>query len=175
MKNKIIIPPYLISHFRSNHAGETGAVYIYKAIKMFNNDKKIQSFANDHFLTESKHLEIIEKILEPQKRSKLILMWKIAGFFTGLIPSLLGKNFIYSTIYYVESFVEKHYEEQIEILKKKKHNKDLKKILIDLMGDEVSHKNESLENISNLRFYHKFWGKLISGGSDLAVRISKKI
>ena len=175
MKNKIIIPSYLISHFRSNHAGETGAVYIYKAIKMFNNDKKIQSFANDHFLTESKHLEIIEKILEPQKRSKLILMWKIAGFFTGLIPSLLGKNFIYSTIYYVESFVEKHYEEQIEILKKKKHNKDLKKILIDLMGDEVSHKNESLENIYNLRFYHKFWGKLISGGSDLAVRISKRI
>ena len=175
MKNKIIIPSYLIPHFRSNHAGETGAVYIYKAIKTFNNDKKIQSFASDHFLTESKHLEIIEKILEPQKRSKLILMWKIAGFFTGLIPSLLGKNFIYSTIYYVESFVEKHYEEQIEILKKKKHNKDLKKILIDLMGDEVSHKNESLENISNLRFYHKFWGKLISSGSDLAVRISKKI
>ena len=43
------------------------------------------------------------------------------------------------------------------------------------MGDEVSHKNESLENISDLKFYHKFWGKLISSGSSLAVQVSKKI
>ena len=49
MRDKIIIPSYLIPHFRSNRAGETGAVYIYKAIKMFNNDKKIKSFANEHF------------------------------------------------------------------------------------------------------------------------------
>ena len=175
MRDKIIIPSYLIPHFRSNHAGETGAVYIYKAIKMFNNDKKIKSFANEHFLTESRHLELIEEILDPQKRSKLILIWKIAGFFTGMIPSMFGKNFIYSTIFYVESFVEKHYEEQIQILKKKQQHNHLKKILIDLMGDEVSHKNESLENVSDLKFYHKFWGKLISSGSKLAVEISKKI
>ena len=175
MKDKIIIPPYLIPYFRSNHAGETGAVYIYKAIKIFNNDKKIKSFANEHYLTESRHLELIEKILEPQKRSKLILIWKVAGFFTGLIPSILGKNFIYSTIFYVESFVEKHYEEQIKILHQHQQHKNLKKILIDLMGDEVSHKNESLEYISGLKFYHKFWGKLISSGSSLAVQISKKI
>ena len=175
MRNKITLPSYLIPYFRSNHAGETGAVYIYRAIKMFNNDRKIKSFANNHFQTETRHLKLIEKILDPQKRSKLILLWKIAGFFTGLIPSILGKKFIYSTIYYVESFVEKHYEEQIQILKKKNNHKDLKKILIDLMGDEVSHKNESLESISNLKFYHKLWGKLISSGSNLAVEISKKI
>ena len=175
MRNKIILPSYLIPYFRSNHAGETGAVYIYRAIKMFNNDKRILIFANDHLLTETRHLRLIENILDPQKRSKFILIWKIAGFFTGLIPSLLGKKFIYSTIYYVESFVEKHYEEQIQILKKNNDHKDLKKILVDLMGDEVSHKNESLENISNLKFYHKLWGKLISSGSNLAVEISKKI
>ena len=91
-----------------------------------------------------------------------------------MIPSIFGKNFIYSTIFYVESFVEKHYEEQIQILKKKQQHNHLKKILIDLMGDEVSHKNESLENVSDLKFYHKFWGKLISSGSKLAVQISKE-
>ena len=43
-----------------------------------------------------------------------------------------------------------------------------------LMRDEVSHKNESFENVADLKFYHKFWGKLISSGSKLAVEISKK-
>ena len=39
---------------------------------------------------------------------------------TGLIPALIGKKFIYVTIYFVESFIEKHYDEQI--LKHKKKN-----------------------------------------------------
>ena len=33
--NNIILPKELIPYFRSNHAGETGAVYIYKAILNF--------------------------------------------------------------------------------------------------------------------------------------------
>ena len=115
MRDKIIIPSYLIPHFRSNHAGETGAIYIYKAIKMFNNDKKIKSFANEHFLTESRHLELIEEILDPQKRSKLILIWKIAGFFTGLIPLNIWEKFYLFYNFLCRKFCGKTLREQIQI------------------------------------------------------------
>ena len=59
MRNKITLPSYLIPHFRSNHAGETGAVYIYRAIKMFNNDKKILIFAKFEKSKKSTEIRII--------------------------------------------------------------------------------------------------------------------
>mgnify|MGYP002031928958 CR=1 FL=1 len=117
---KMNIPENLIPMFRSNHAGETGAVYIYKAILFVSRDKDVIKFAKKHLLTESEHLKLIENVLEKRKRSKLIFLWKIAGFLTGFIPSIFGKDFIFATIFYVESFVEKHYQVQIDFLERKK-------------------------------------------------------
>ena len=87
----------------------------------------------------------------------------------------MGKRFIYATIYHVESFVEKHYQEQIDILSKKNSQIKLKKMITELMNDEISHKEESLINVSKLSFVHKIWGTIVTIGSQLAVGISKKI
>ena len=38
---KLTIPDFLISSFRTNHAGETGAVFIYKAIPAIKKTKGI--------------------------------------------------------------------------------------------------------------------------------------
>ena len=54
---------------------------------------------------------------------------EVLWFFTGFIPSILGRNFIYTTIFYVETFVEKHYQEQINMLDNSKQSKKLKKLL----------------------------------------------
>ena len=37
-ENNLFIPNYLLPHFRSNHAGETGAIYIYKGILAVSRD-----------------------------------------------------------------------------------------------------------------------------------------
>ena len=65
-------------------------------------------------------------------------------FLTGFIPSLIGKKFIFATIFYVESFVEKHHQEQIEMIKNKKKYSQLKNVIKKLQDDEISHKNEAL-------------------------------
>ena len=66
MKKKQKIPINLIPYFRTNHAGETGAVYIYKAIILVSSDKDVLNFAKNHLKTESEHLLIIEDLLEKQ-------------------------------------------------------------------------------------------------------------
>ena len=73
----------------------------------------------------------------------MIGLWKFFGFLTGFIPSILGRNFIYTTIFYVETFVEKHYQEQINMLDNSKQSKKLKKIIEDLMNDEIDHKDDA--------------------------------
>ncbi len=174
-RNNLLIPNYLLPHFRSNHAGETGAVCIYKGILTVSRDPKIRKFSVKHLTTETEHLKLVEQILEKKNVSKLIIFWKLAGFLTGFIPALLGKNFVYATIFYVESFVEKHYQEQINILSKKRDQIKLQKMIFKLMNDEISHKEESLINVSKLGLVHKMWGFIVTVGSKLAVGISKKI
>ena len=66
------IPKFLIPHFRTNHAGETGAVFIYKGILSISKDSEIIDFSKKHLQTESEHLEILNKILPSREISKLI-------------------------------------------------------------------------------------------------------
>ena len=172
---KLIIPKSFIPIFRTNHAGETGAVFIYKAILMISRDKDVISFAKKHLSTEKDHLLLIEDVLEKKDRSKLIFFWKISGFLTGFIPSLLGKKFIFATIFFVESFVERHYQEQINMFNNNRKYSQLKKVIKKLQDDEVSHKNEALMEAKKFNNFHKIWGKIIERGSSIAVSMSKKI
>ena len=168
------IPKSFIPIFRTNHAGETGAVFIYKAILMISKDKDVITFAKKHLRTEKDHLLLIEKILQKRDRSKLIFFWKIAGFLTGFIPALIGKKFIFATIFFVESFVERHYQEQIKMMNNRKYLK-LKEVIKKLQDDEISHKNEALLEAKKFNIFHKTWGRVIEFGSLVAVGISKKI
>lgn len=169
------LPKFLISYFRTNHAGETGAVYIYKGILKISKDKDIINFSKKHLTTEKSHLQKIEKIFPIQNVSRLIFLWKILGFLTGFIPALLGKKFVYATIFSVESFVERHYQEQINIIENKKNYSEIKEFIQELMDDEIDHKEEALEKINELKFTHRLWASLVTLGSVSAVKISKII
>ena len=171
----MFIPNVIIPDLRTDHAGETGAVFIYKGILLVSKDKEIIEFAENHLLTEQKHLELIEKLLPDNEKSKLLFLWKFLGLLTGLVPALIGKKFIYATIYYVESFVEKHYDEQILKLRKRKSSLKLIQFLEMLKNDEISHKEDSLKRFGKLSFLLRIWGKVVEIGSKTAVSISYRI
>ena len=171
----MFIPNVILPDLRTDHAGETGAVFIYKGILLVSKDKEIIEFANNHLLTEKKHLELIEEILPDSEKSKLLFLWRFLGLLTGLIPALIGKKFIYVTIFFVESFVEKHYNEQILKLKKNKKSVELIQLLEKLKNDEISHKKDSFKRFGKLSFLLKIWGSIVKLGSRVAVSISHKI
>ena len=169
------IPAILLPHFRTNHAGEMGAVFIYKGILFWSKHRDIVKFSREHLSTELNHLKKIEQIIPNKEKSKLIFLWKIMGFLTGFIPSLLGKDFIYATIYNVESFVESHYQEQINMLSNKQEYKKISDFIRELMHDEIKHKEEAHANSREFNLFHKAWGKIVKIGSKTAVSISKII
>ncbi len=169
------IPNFLIPYFRTNHAGETGAVFIYKGILYLSNNKDIVKFSNEHLQTEQGHLRKIEKILPKANYSKLLFLWKILGFLTGFIPVVLGKKFVYATIFSVESFVELHYQEQINLISKDKSLKYYQRLIKKLMHDEIEHKDQALNKIGKLNFFHNIWGAVVRLGSIAAVKVSKKL
>ena len=71
--------------------------------------------------------------------------------------------------------MEKHYGEQIGLIGKRKNQTKIKQMIYELMGDEISHKEESLKKIGKFKLIFKVWGWFVTIGSKLAVAIAKKI
>ena len=167
----------LESFLRSDHAGEVGAVYIYKGILSIAKDPALVEFSKRHLETEKEHLRKIEEVLPASKRSKLVGIWKVAGYLLGFLPSLFGPRIVFATIEAVESFVEDHYEEQLKYLRAQN---DPDQALIDLLqscqDDEIEHKNESaIKKRSTPGFLLNFWMRIVGWGSSSAVKVAKII
>ena len=167
----------LESFLRSDHAGEVGAVYIYKGILSIAKDPALVEFSKRHLETEKEHLRKIEEVLTASKRSKLVGIWKVAGYLLGFIPSLFGPRIVFATIEAVESFVEDHYEEQLKYLRAQDDpDQALINLLQSCQDDEIEHKNESaIKKRSTPGFLLNFWMKIVGWGSSSAVKVAKII
>ena len=170
---------YLERELRSDHAGETGAVYIYKgiiAIATLRKDPELINFAEHHGATEAEHLRLIEDVLEKNYRSRLLVPWRIAGWLTGAIPALFGRKAVYATIAAVETFVEQHYQQQIDHIKKQGGHEELLELLIQCQADEIAHKDEARSKaIAPMSPILRLWCMLVGSGSATAVLLARQI
>ena len=148
MNNAPKYSSYLERELRSDHAGETGAVFIYKGIACIaklSKDAVLLELARHHGLTESEHLKLIESILPEKMRSKLLVLWRLAGWLIGALPSLFGRKAVFATIVAVETFVEKHYQTQIDHIENYGAPYGLLGLLKKCQADEIAHKAEAIE------------------------------
>lgn len=133
----------VVGDLRTDHAGETGAVFIYRGILKVSRDPAVCAFARAHLATESEHLALMEALLAPTDRSRLLPIWRVAGFLTGAIPALFGNRAVFRTIESVETFVDQHYQEQIDHLTAIAPDSPLLAVLRACQADEVHHRDEA--------------------------------
>jgi len=171
------MPGSLVADLRSDHAGETGAVWMYRGILRFAHDPALRDFAQRHLATEQSHLAIIEGWLSVAERSRLLPLWRLAGWITGALPALLGPKAVYATIEAVERFVDGHYAEQIARLDTHPELGALREALIACQADEVAHRDEA----SAARGSHpaggvqRAWSWLVHAGSQAAVAVCRRV
>ena len=106
-------PRWLQQELRSDHAGEVGAVMIYRGVLASSRDSSVRQFAEAHLCTEQKHLKLMEDIVPAASRTRLLPVWRLMGWLTGALPALFGSRAVFATIEAVETFVDHHYEQQI--------------------------------------------------------------
>ena len=173
------LSPYLIQELRSDHAGETGAVYIYRgitAIAKLYQDQELIDFAKHHGVTEAEHLRLIEDWLEPSARSRLLGPWRLAGWLTGALPALFGRRSVYATIAAVETFVDQHYQQQIDHLQQNSGSTELLALLQRCQADERHHRDEAANQL--LRppsWILRIWCAVVGSGSAAAVVLARRI
>jgi ubiquinone biosynthesis monooxygenase Coq7 len=167
---------WLIAELRSDHAGETGAVSIYNGILAVSRDSKVQAFALNHRDTEKRHLALVETILPISQRSLLLPLWRVAGFLTGAIPALIGANAVFATIAAVESFVDCHYQQQIERLAAESFEPQVRAILEKCREDELQHRDEALElQVHEAGALLRAWCAMVDAGSKIAVVFARLV
>lgn len=170
--------PYLEAELRSDHAGETGAVSIYNgimAVARMRNDTELMAFATQHGATEQEHLLLIEEWLPIAQRSRLLGPWRLAGWLTGAVPALLGRKAVYATIAAVETFVDQHYQQQIDHLQRSGGPDGLLDLLLRCQADELHHRDEAAALAGASNWLLRFWCALVGGGSAAAVVLARRI
>ena len=170
------MPLWLQQELRSDHAGEYGAVMIYRGVLAVSRDASVRQFAEQHLLTEEKHLAVMDTIIPASGRTRLLPVWRVMGWLTGALPALLGRQAVFATIEAVETFVDHHYEQQLVQLNPQGEYAALRQILVDCQADEVSHRNEATELASPDRsLLLRLWCAIVGSGSAAAVVAAKRI
>ena len=169
-------PRWLQQELRSDHAGEVGAVMIYRGVLAISRDSSVRQFAEAHLHTEQKHLKLMEDIVPPAGRTRLLPVWRLMGWLTGALPALFGPRAVFATIEAVETFVDQHYEQQIVRLYPEGPYDALRQVLIDCQADEVSHRDEAAQLATPARgFLLRLWCVIVGAGSAAAVVAAKRI
>jgi ubiquinone biosynthesis monooxygenase Coq7 len=81
------------------------------AVNRLKHDPDIKTFAQDHLATEKEHLIQFENIIHRFRGSALACIWMFAGFTMSVLSTVLGRNWVYYTIYKVGAFVDVHYRQ----------------------------------------------------------------
>lgn len=174
----LMLSNYLLRELRSDHAGETGAVFIYRgiaAVAAWRGDAELIQFAQQHGQTEAEHLRLIEAWLPAPQRSRLLGSWRLAGWLTGALPALLGRRAVYGTIAAVETFVDQHYQQQIDHLQQHGGPDGLLPLLLRCQADECHHRDEAAALAGQVPWLLRVWCAVVGSGSAAAVVLARRV
>jgi ubiquinone biosynthesis monooxygenase Coq7 len=170
---------YLERELRSDHAGETGAVAIYQgiaAIAAWRGDAELLEFSSQHGQTEAEHLRLIEAWFPPARHSRLLGPWRVAGWLTGALPALFGRRSVYATIAAVETFVDQHYQHQIDHLQSHGGPEGLLALLLRCQSDEQHHRDEAAALAgAQISWPLRTWCRVVGAGSAAAVVLARRV
>uniref|UniRef100_A0A7S4KM82 Ubiquinone biosynthesis monooxygenase COQ7 n=1 Tax=Paramoeba aestuarina TaxID=180227 RepID=A0A7S4KM82_9EUKA len=175
----------LLRELRSDHAGEMGAVWIYRGglIGSYLNpfSRGLRDEILTHLESEEVHLNGFASILTLKEKSLLTPLWLIMGFGLGLISSLLGPAVFNVMVEGVETYVDEHYEGQIQYVlayneacqkglspptslddlsstsptpspSAHKPHPELLRFLRKCQADEVEHRDDAHHNLLHLKY-----------------------
>jgi ubiquinone biosynthesis monooxygenase Coq7 len=171
----LALPPEVVADLRTDQAGEAGAVCIYRGVLRVTRDPGLRAFAIRHLQTEQAHLQRVNAWLPASERSRLLPLWRLAGWLTGALPALAGPRAVYATIEAVERFVDQHYQAQIEGLANQPRLSALRQTLLECQQDEVHHRDEAAtaRGPRPQSPVLRAWCLLVAAGSRAAVRVCR--
>lgn len=155
---------------RVNHAGEWGAVYIYKGQAfVLPNDADIQHMQQQ----EEEHLKAFTKhLVQHQTRpSWLQPLWAVGGFVLGAATAFMGRKMAHTCTVAVEEVIEEHYAEQLQELQGQEP--ELAGLIEKFAKEEAEHRQMASEAIDHAPY--PIAASIIRRMTQAAITIAKRI
>lgn len=184
-------PLPLLRELRTDHAGETGAVMIYRGVLALARDPALREFAQAHLRTEQRHLSDIEDAVNRRWHSRLLPLWRLSGWLTGALPACFGPRAVYATVQAVETFVDAHYATQVAMVDgwlaqptagpaaapgARARLGALRALLEACRQDERAHRDDAAARWDGRRGpLLAAWCRLVGAGSAAAVRLCRHL
>jgi len=164
---------------RVDHAGELGAVAIYRGQRAVLGEARGQARVAGQVAEmeaqEAEHLARFERLIaERQVRpTALAPIWRLAGFAVGAGTALLGEKAVHACTEAVETVIEQHYAGQIEELAALEP--ELADELSRFRADELAHRDKAVEEGAREAPAHRLLSAVIGAGCRAAIKLSEKL
>ncbi len=164
---------------RVDHAGEYGAVQIYKGQRaVFDalpHKARLSALLKEMEESEHHHLETFDRLIAEHKSRPTLFapIWNIAGFALGAGTALMGEKAAMACTSAVEEVIEEHYTAQAEELGDAEPQ--LKQTILEFRDDEVAHKETAIEEGAEQTRFYGVLKAVIQTGCHAAIRLSEKI
>ena len=164
---------------RVDHAGELGAVHIYRGQRAVlgaaRGRQKIAAQLADMQAHEAAHLARFDQLLnDHQVRPTLMTpLWRLAGFALGATTALMGEKAAHACTAAVETVIEEHYAGQIAELTERAP--DLAAELTTFRDEELAHRDLAVAEGAHDAPGYPILAGLIRAGCRAAIKISEKL
>lgn len=165
---------------RVDHAGEYGAVAIYKGqLAVFERQhgkERIVGQLREMHAEEQDHLDAFDKMLAAGnvRPTALSPIWQVAGYALGVGTALLGEKAAHACTEAVETVIEEHYGDQVVELTAAGED-ELAAKMAKFQEEEVAHKDLAVAEGAAQAPGYPLLSAFIRTGCRLAIRISEKV
>jgi ubiquinone biosynthesis monooxygenase Coq7 len=164
---------------RVDHAGEYGAVQIYRGQQAVFGRSESKSHAARIIAAmeagEQDHLKTFDRLLAERgvRPTLMAPVWRVAGFGLGAVTALMGEQAAHACTEAVEDVIEEHYGRQSRALEGV--DRELKTVVDRFREDEIGHKQTAIEQGARNAPGYGVLSAVIKFGCRAAIRISEKI
>ena len=164
---------------RVDHAGELGAVHIYRGQRAVLGDAPGQARISGQLAEmeahEAEHLARFDRLLTERRvrPTAMAPVWRLAGFALGAGTALLGEKAAHACTEAVETVIEAHYAGQIAELEGREP--ELAAELSRFRAEELAHRDLAVEEGAREAPGYALLSAVIRTGCRAAIKISEKL
>ena len=160
---------------RVDHAGEHGAVQIYRGqLAVLGHTATGTTIKHMHD-QEQAHLARFDQLIAEHgvRPTALAPVWSVAGYALGAVTALMGEKAAMACTAAVEEVIDEHYARQAASLEKDgAANAELKETIEQFRADEIAHRETALEHGAEQTPGYGVLSEAIKAGCRLAIKLS---
>lgn len=164
---------------RVDHAGELGAVHIYRGQRAVLANapgrERIAGQLAEMEGHEAEHLARFDRLLSERRvrPTAMVPVWRLAGFALGAGTALLGEKAAHACTEAVETVIEEHYAGQIAELSDR--DPELAAELSKFRDEELAHRDIAIEEGAREAPGYGLLAAVIRNGCRAAIKLSEKV